>query len=138
MDETLVSRISRKYYKYSLRIIVGIALLSLLVVSVRYSISTFAIPLVVSVLFSLLSSWGYCAAWKSVAKSSPGNLTKLYLASSIFRLLLAAIVVIIYCLVNRGEKGVILEFILVFCTYYVALLIFDCVYFAKVEKHTGK
>ncbi len=138
MDETLVKQISGKYYKYSLRIIVGIALLSLLIVSVRFSINAFAIPLVVSVLFSILSSWGYGAAWKSVAKSSPKNLTKLYLASSIFRLLLAGIVVIIYCLINRGEKEVILEFIIIFCTYYVALLIFDCIYFAKVEKHTGK
>ncbi len=138
MDETLISRISKKYYKYSLRIIVGIALLSLLVVSVRFSISTFAVPLVVSVLFSLLSSWGYGAAWRGVAKSSPNNLTKLYLASSIFRLLLAGIVVIIYCLINKGKREVIFEFIIIFCTYYVALLIFDCIYFAKVEKHTGK
>ncbi|MCD8297084.1 MAG: hypothetical protein LUC88_05870, partial [Prevotella sp.] len=128
MDETLVSRVSKRYYKYSLRIIVGIALLSLLVVSVRFSISTFAVPLVVSVLFSLLSSWGYCAAWKSVAKSSPGNLTKLYLASSIFRLLFAAIVMIIYCLINKGNREAIFEFLIIFCTYYVALLIFDCIY----------
>ncbi len=137
MDETLIKQITKRYYIYSLRIIVGIALLSLLVISVGFSATAFTTPLVVSVLFSILSSLGYGAAWRSVAKSSPSNLTKLYLASSVFRLLLAAVVVIVYCLIKK-EREAILDFIFIFCTYYVALLIFDCVYFAKVEKHTGK
>jgi len=32
------------------------------------------------------------------------------------------------------DRPVVVTFVLIFCAYYVALLIFDCVYFAKEEK----
>ncbi len=137
MDEALIGQIAKKYFKYSLRIIVAIALVSLIPISVWSTPEAFAMPLLVSVLFSMLVCWAFGAAWKATAKSSPNTLTKLYLASSVFRMLAAGIVVVVYCLLNR-QRTEILCFVSIFCLFYIILLVFDCVYFAKVEKHTIK
>ncbi|MCD8210195.1 MAG: hypothetical protein LUC37_01485 [Prevotella sp.] len=137
MDETLIGETAKKYYKYTLRIVVAVALVLLVAISLLGKASICAMPLLISVLFSLLVSWAYGAAWKATAKSSPKTLTKLYLASSVFRMLLAAIVVVVYCLINRQRED-ILSFVCIFCIFYIVLLVFDSVYFAKVEKHTSK
>ncbi len=137
MDGTRIAQVAKGYFKSSLRIVVGLTLAALVVTSVWGSPALVAVPLLVSVLFSLAASWGYGTAWKWAAKSSPSTLSKLYLAASVFRMLAAALVVLAYCLVVR-ERGPVLWFAGIFCGYYVVLLAFDCVYFAKVEKHTGK
>ncbi|CUQ35991.1 Uncharacterised protein [Segatella copri] len=69
-------------------------------------------PLVVSAIFSLAASTAYGEAWKAVAKSSPANLAKFYLAALVLKLIFTAI----------------------FALFYVVLLVFDCIYFARVEK----
>ena len=81
-------------------------------------------PLVVSAIFSLVASTAYGEAWKAVAKSSPANLAKFYLAGTL--------VFLIYVLVC--DKQNILGFTAIFALFYVVLLVFDCIYFARVEK----
>ena len=44
-------------------------------------------PLVVSAIFSLVASTAYGEAWKAVAKSSPANLAKFYLAALVLKLM---------------------------------------------------
>ena len=89
-------------------------------------------PLVVSAIFSLVASTAYGEAWKAVAKSSPANLAKFYLAALVLKLMAGTLVFLIYVLVC--DKQNILGFTAIFALFYVVLLVFDCIYFARVEK----
>ena len=89
-------------------------------------------PLVVSAIFSLVASTAYGEAWKAVAKSSPANLAKFYLAALVIKMVAGILVFLIYVLVC--DKQNILGFTAIFALFYVVLLVFDCIYFARVEK----
>ena len=89
-------------------------------------------PLVVSAMFSLVASTAYGEAWKAVAKSSPANLAKFYLAAMMLKMMAGVLVFLIYVLVC--DKQNILGFTVIFALFYVVLLVFDCIYFARVEK----
>lgn len=89
-------------------------------------------PLVVSAIFSLVASTAYGEAWKAAAKSSPANLAKFYLAAMMLKMMAGVLVFLIYVLVC--DKQNILGFTAIFALFYVVLLVFDCIYFARVEK----
>ena len=89
-------------------------------------------PLVVSAIFSLVASTAYGEAWKAVAKSSPANLAKFYMAALVIKMIAGTLVLLIYVLVC--DKQNILGFTAIFALFYVVLLVFDCIYFARVEK----
>lgn len=89
-------------------------------------------PLVVSAIFSLAASTAYGEAWKAVAKSSPANLARFYLAALVLKLMAGTLVFLIYVLVCDRQN--ILGFTAIFALFYVVLLVFDCIYFARVEK----
>ena len=89
-------------------------------------------PLVVSAIFSLVASTAYGEAWKAVAKSSPANLAKFYMAALVIKMVAGTLVFLIYVLVC--DKQDILGFTAIFALFYVVLLVFDCIYFARVEK----
>lgn len=89
-------------------------------------------PLVVSAIFSLVASTAYGEAWKAVAKSSPANLARFYLAALVLKLMSGTLVFLIYVLVCDRQN--ILGFTAIFALFYVVLLVFDCIYFARVEK----
>ena len=93
-------------------------------------------PLVVSAIFSLVSSIAYGEAWQAVAKSSPANLAKFYLAASVMKMMAAAVVFLIYVVVC--DKSNILGFTVIFALFYIVLLVFDCVFFARAEKKNNK
>lgn len=89
-------------------------------------------PLVVSAIFSLVASTAYGEAWKAVAKSSPANLARFYMAALVLKLMSGTLVFLIYVLVCDRQN--ILGFTAIFALFYVVLLVFDCIYFARVEK----
>lgn len=89
-------------------------------------------PLVVSAIFSLAASTAYGEAWKVVAKSSPANLARFYMAALVLKLMSGTLVFLIYVLVCDRQN--ILGFTAIFALFYVVLLVFDCIYFARVEK----
>ena len=89
-------------------------------------------PLVVSAIFSLVASTAYGEAWKAIAKSSPANLAKFYLAAMVLKMMAGVLVFLIYILVCDRQN--ILGFTAIFALFYVVLLVFDCIYFARIEK----
>ena len=89
-------------------------------------------PLVVSAIFSLVASTAYGEAWKAIAKSSPANLAKFYMAALVIKMVAGTLVFLIYVLVC--DKQNILSFTAIFALFYVVLLVFDCIYFSRVEK----
>lgn len=133
-----IDHIASRYRKISIWIIAGLMLIVLFTAQVLSNknpiLDMVLMPLVVSVVFSLITSIVYGKTWCSVAKSSPSSLAKYYLVAPLLKMMAAALVVIITALVLRPDKNAILGFIAVFVTFYIILLIFDCVYFSRIEK----
>ena len=51
--------------------------------------------------FHILCSAAYIGGWQALARRSPETLPKYYLAGSAFRLMAAAAVLLVYCVVKR-------------------------------------
>ena len=91
-------------------------------------------PMSVSVVFHLVCSVAYIYGWKAIAMRSPETLPKYYLAGSAFRLMAAAMVLLVYCVAERNDTQAIKWFAIVFIVYYVFMLALDALFFAKVSK----
>ena len=144
MDSKLIDEIGRRYYKLSLWVIVGISLMLLLMLSgTSHWNDSVLYAIIISAVFSFITSVAYQASWKGIAKNSPSTLTKFYLAAPALRMMAAVLVILVYFVVNKNAtnvdgspaiRGLMLSFTFIFLAYYVVLLVLDCVYFAKVEK----
>ena len=67
-------------------------------------------------------------------KNKVGTLAKLFLASSIFRLFMAAAAMLVYCVMMRDNLYAIKWFAIVFIVFYLVTLFFDALFFAFVSK----
>lgn len=63
-----------------------------------------------------------------------GTLAKLFLASSVFRLFMAAAAMLVFCVVKRDDLSAIKWFAVVFIAFYLVTLVFDALFFAFVSK----
>lgn len=129
----LIDRIAKQYYKVSLWLIFGLTVIVLLVMQF-FQDTSLVNALIVSAVFSVVSSIAYIQAWKSVARRSPKTLGKFYIAASALRMLAALIVVVIGLFVLRGDKKALLGFSAMFVGFYIMMLAYDCIYFSQVEK----
>lgn len=136
MENNRIHSVAQRYKKYTLWLNAALVLIALFACRVSPScdeiIPQVLYPIVVSVVFTFVSSAIYIVSWKSVAMSSPANLAKFYLVGSALKMLLAVATFLVYVVVC--SKANILPFTLVFLVFYVVFLVFDCLYFAKVEK----
>ena len=92
----------------------------------------------ISAVFHLVCSLIYVYGWQAIARRAPESMPKYYLAGSAFRLMAAAIVLLVYCVVERHDIQTIKWFAIVFIVYYIVTLVFDAVFFAKVSKNSNK
>ncbi len=126
----------KRYKQISLWLTAGLALAILFGCRVSAAcddiIAQVVNPLVVSAIYSLVSSTAYGEAWTAIAKSSPANLAKFYLVASALKMMAAVVVFLIYVVVC--DKQNILGFTAIFVLFYVVLLVFDCIFFARIEK----
>ena len=131
-----IKQIGRKYRQISLWLTAGMALAILFACRISAQcdniLSQVVNPLAVSAIFSLVCSTAYGEAWQATAKSSPANLAKFYLAAAALKMMAAAVVFLVYVVIC--DKSNILGFTVIFMLFYVVLLVFDCIYFARVEK----
>lgn len=127
-----VDKIAKQYYQISLWLVTVISLVVLVVMNVARDMTPLN-GLVVSVCFTFVSTIAYGAAWKAVAKSSPDNLAKFYLAATVIRMLaaLAVATVGIILLKDKHESTV---FAIIFIVFYLSMLVFDTIFFSRVEK----
>jgi len=89
----------------------------------------------ISALFHILCSIAYIWGWQALARRSPETLPKYYLAGSAFRLIAAAAVLLVFCVVKRDTPEAIKWFSIVFIIFYLVMLVFDAIFFAKVSKN---
>ena len=129
----LINRIAKQYYKISLWLIFGLTVIVLLVMQ-YFQETKLVNALVISALFSLVTSIAYIQSWKAVAKRSPSTLGKFYIAASALRMFAALLVVVIAMVILRGDRTALLGFAGMFVGFYLVMLAYDCIYFAHIEK----
>ena len=71
---------------------------------------------------------------EGLLNSKTGVLAKLFLASSVFRLFMAAAAMLAFCVVKRDDLSAIKWFAVVFIVFYLVTLVFDALFFAFVSK----
>ena len=124
-----IKKLSFNYMRYGLMVTVGLALIALLVMQVWYL--DLLTPVIVSVVFSLVTCAAIALIWQRVAQSSPDSLPTFFTAVSGFRLLLALAVLFVYYLIDNQDS--MLRFFLVFIAFYFAMLIHHSVFFARIN-----
>lgn len=125
---------SKRYYKYSLWLIAALTLICSAAISINLLSISFINALAISALYTILINSVYVSFWRKIAKSSPNIMTRFYLAASALRLISASLVVTVYCIICR-DKNSIRDFALLFMAYYIVMLVFDSIFFARVEKY---
>jgi hypothetical protein len=63
-----------------------------------------------------------------------GTQAKLFLASSVFRLFMAAAAMLAFCVVMRDNLPAIKWFAIIFIAFYLITLVFDALFYAFVSK----
>lgn len=128
----MIDTVVKQYKKVSLWIIAGFMLGFLLAIQIT-SNTPMLTGLVVCVLYFLTTTLVYAALWKTTAKASPTKLTGFYLTAMAVKFFLGILVVLAYCFIVRTREQVI-AFAAMFTIYYIAMVIYDAIYFSRVEK----
>lgn len=132
LDSSIVKKIADRHLGYSCLVIVLLTVISMLVLEYLGD-KQYAAELKTCIAFSFVAGFIYNRSWKKVVLGEKFDVTKFYLIASGVRMLVAAFVVLIYCVVVR-EFQAILSFVIMFLAFYFIMLVFDSVYFARIEK----
>lgn len=128
-----MNKIVNTYIMQSIGLIALLTLITLACVWAWGNVGMVAGPLALVVVFQLVACVAYGLVWKSVARTSLASLPTLYMAASAIRMF-AAIVVVVGFLFLVSNKEAVRFFIITFLIYYFLILIYDTVYFVKVER----
>ncbi len=132
-DKNDNARHGKRYLRQSVWLTAGLTLVGLLVMTVFRKDSLLA-PIVVSAVFSVVIETADSVVWRKVANRNPEGLTSFYTAVSGFRMLLALATMLIYYIVV-GSDGM-LEFFLVFMSFYAVMLIHHATFFARISNRS--
>lgn len=132
-DKNDIARIGKRYLRQSVWLTAGLMLIGLLVMNV-FRMDSLLTPIVVSVVFSVIIETADAVVWRRVANRNPEGLTSFYTAVSGFRMLLALATMLIYYLAV-GSDGM-LEFFLVFMSFYVVMLVHHATFFARISNRS--
>ena len=124
-----IKRLSFNYIRQGLMVTVALALIVLLAMQVWYL--DLLTPVIVSVVFSLVTCTAIALIWRRIAQYHPDGLPTFFTAVSGFRLLLALAVMFVYYLIDSQDS--MLRFFLVFMAFYFGMLIHHSVFFARIN-----
>lgn len=124
-----INKLSFDYMRYGLMVTVALALVALMVMQIWYL--DMLTPIIVSVVFSLVTCVSIAQIWKRVAQSSPDSLPTFFTAVSGFRLLLALAVMFVYYLVDNQDS--MPRFFMVFIVFYFGMLAHHSIFFARIN-----
>ena len=127
-----MSGLVKKYMSYGVAILLIMGIVTAIVDSFITD-AQLVTANIISFVFQLVLIAAYGTAWERVAKSSPKNLPVLYMSATGLRLLLAALVLLVYMFTHRTSCS-LLAFSVVFVVYYIIILIYDTIFFVSVEK----
>ena len=129
-----MTKTASKYNKVSLGVICAMLFFGLVVMWTMGWQEVMLGALAVSGCFQTFCSLCYGAAWDLFSRRSPEQLPRLYLASSAFRLMAAAAMLLVFCVIHRDNLQLIKWFSVIFIIFYIVILIVDAAFFANVSK----
>ena len=129
----MTKNVVNTYLRQSICLIAGLTLLALLYVNLKGDMGLMTMPIFISAVFQLVACIAYGLVWKWVSTSSPASLPTLYMAASAFRMFVGIVIVLAYCFVADNQTS-IKFFVVTFLIYYFVILIYDTMYFVKIEK----
>lgn len=131
LDENTIKKLSGKYIVQCLLLTTLLALVGIAVMFIM-NIGLVA-PLAVSYIYNIIVSMLYIAIWRVVMKYSRDSALQLYLGGTGVRLITAMFVVLAYSIAVE-DKPERLTFAAVFCIFYMVMLIYDTMFFVKIER----
>ena len=132
VDSLMVKKLADRHLIYTCLLVIVITLLSMLALE-HLEAKQYVTEMKICTYYSFIIGLIYNRSWKKVELSGKLDMTKFYLIASGIRMFIAALVVLIYCLVVR-ESQPVLYFVTMFLAFYFIMLVFDSVFFARVEK----
>ena len=129
----MTKNVVNTYLRQSICLIAGLTLLALLYVNLKGDMGLMTMPIFISAVFQLVACIAYGLVWKWVSSSSPASLPTLYMAASVFRMVVGIVIVLAYCFMADNQAS-IKFFVITFLIYYFVILIYDTWYFVKIEK----
>lgn len=110
--QDIVGHYASLYNRIGLWIIAGLTLLGFLAEQIAFKYG-FTYSIVFSAVYFLLVNIINGRCWRKAAKKAGNGLTRFYFASSVARMLLAFIVVLVGAFFLRGDKTCVLSFALI-------------------------
>lgn len=129
----VIARAAHQFFKYGLWMVVAMTIIGLMTVQIIVR-DSLIYPLLFTAVYSLLSVWLYKICWKAIALRSPQVLTRFYLSGSVIQMILALIIETVGILVLRGNTFQVLGFAIIFASFYLLILIYECIFFSRIEK----
>lgn len=127
--------LGKRYWRNCLWLVAAMALVTLVVIQVC-GLYYLVLPLIISSVFLLVTSFGYSLVWRIIASKHPDSLTVFYTAGSGCRFLFALATMFVYYLISG--RSTMLPFIAVFVLYYFVMLSYHTVYFSKITADVEK
>ncbi|MGN1375712.1 MAG: hypothetical protein ACI4V5_04070 [Prevotella sp.] len=129
-DKAEIKKLSCRYILQSITIALVLTVLSVIYMYLAGMTEILLVPVVVSILFTVLIDTADAMLWRIVASRHTDILPTFFTAVSGFRMLFALLVMLIYYLV--AGKDVMMPFFIVFMIYYVTMMIHHSRYFIKL------
>jgi hypothetical protein len=136
LEEGTINNTFKRYIKNALIILVGTTLGALMYMNVAGK-ETLLQPIIISLVYNTLVSLLFIYIWRAIMQNAREYVVHFYLGATGFRLITAMFVILAYCLTEdiRTQK---IQFAVVFCIYYFIMLLFDTLYFIKIEGKAKK
>ena len=136
LEEGKIKNTFKQYIKNALIILVGTTLGALICMNVTGK-DTLLQPIIVSLAYNALVSLLFIYTWKTIMQNAREYIVHFYMGATGFRLITAMFVILAYCLIE-DIRTLRIQFAIVFCIYYFVMLIFDTLFFIKVEGKAKK
>ena len=127
-----VTKTAQRYFSRGLELTATLYIIG--VILAIANVIRFGWALEVSAAFSLTTLVMYGFGWKYIADNFPGSLSLFYMGGSVLRILLA-LPFILVCNMLVPTYDEFLTYAVTFIIFYLVMLAYDAVYFARVEKN---
>ena len=132
VDSLMVKKLADRHLIYTCLLVIVLTVLSMFALE-YLDAKQYVTEMKICAYYSFIAGLIYNRSWKRVEQREKLDMTKFYLIASGVRMFIAALAVLIYCVVVR-EKEPVLYFVTLFLAFYFIMLVFDSVFFARVEK----
>jgi len=135
-EETLeeyASRLAKTYHKQSLWLVCTLLLLIMLTMVVMQVYNALNC-LAATAIFFVGCNAAYISAWKVAVGKAYTSQPMCWLIASIAKLLLTLVFLLAGFFLLRGDKPLVYSFIFIVSIFYMLMLVFDAIFFAKPRK----